>query len=68
MRMKLAQLARGLAVGTTVVVAACLVPCAAAQNPDNMMPEQSEAKGRQILRDLIAGLGGPGYTEERESE
>jgi hypothetical protein len=33
-----------------------------------MMPEQSEAKGKQILRDLIAGLGGPGYTEVRESE
>lgn len=33
-----------------------------------MMPEQSEAKGKEILRDLIAGLGGPGYTEVRESE
>jgi len=66
--MKLAQLARGIAIGITLVVAACLVPRVAAQNPDNMMPEQSEAKGRQILRDMIAGLGGPGYTEVRESE
>jgi len=67
-RMKLAQFARGIAVGVTIVAVACLVPRGAAQNPDNMMPEQSEAKGRQILQDLINGLGGPGYTEVRESE
>lgn len=39
-----------------------------AQNPDTMMPEQSIAKGKQILRDLIAALGAAGYTEARESE
>jgi len=39
-----------------------------AQNPDTMMPEQSTAKGKQILSDLIAALGGAGYTEVRESE
>ena len=66
--MKLVQFACRMAVGITFVAAACLVPRGAAQNPDNMMPEQSEAKGKQILRDLIAGLGGPGYTEVRESE
>lgn len=66
MRMKLAQFARGIAV--TLGAAACFLPPVAAQNPDNMMPEQSEAKGRQILRELINGLGGPGYTEVRESE
>jgi len=32
-----------------------------------MMPEQSVAKGKQILSDLINALGGPGYTEVRES-
>jgi hypothetical protein len=32
-----------------------------------MMPEQSEAKGKQLLADLINGLGGPGYTEVHES-
>jgi hypothetical protein len=32
-----------------------------------MMPEQNEAKGKQILADLINGLGGPGYTEVHES-
>jgi hypothetical protein len=41
---------------------------ASAQNPDTMMPEQSIAKGKQILSDLINALGGPGYTEVRESE
>src|SRR5438132_12886645 len=32
------------------------------------MPEQSIAKGNQILSDLINALGGPGYTEVRESQ
>ncbi len=44
-----------------------LAPSASAQNPDTMMPEQSVAKGKQILADLINALGGPGYTEVRES-
>jgi outer membrane lipoprotein-sorting protein len=38
-----------------------------AQRPDSMMPEASAAKGKQILSDLINGLGGAGYTEVRES-
>jgi len=42
-------------------------PRGSAQRPDTMMPEQSEAKGKQLLSDLINGLGGPGYTEVRES-
>jgi hypothetical protein len=33
-----------------------------------MMPEQSAAKGKQILSDLINAFGGPGYTEVRESQ
>jgi hypothetical protein len=41
---------------------------ASAQNPDTMMPEQSIAKGKQILNDLIAALGAAGYTDVRESE
>jgi hypothetical protein len=57
-----------LVVGIVLLATACLAPRAGAQNPDTMMPEQSEAKGKQILRDLINGLGGPGYTEARESE
>jgi len=50
------------------LIAGCfLAPRAAAQNPDTMMPEQSVAKGKQILSELINALGGPGYTEVRDS-
>jgi len=41
---------------------------AAAQNPDTLMPEQSTAKARQILQQLIDALGGPAYLQIRESE
>jgi hypothetical protein len=53
-----------------VVLLACavLVPRVSAQNPDTLMPEQSTAKAKQILAELINGLGGPGYAEVRESE
>lgn len=65
MRMKFWQIT---ILAGALVSAACLAPRAEAQNPDTMMPEASAAKGKQILRDLINGLGGPGYTEVRESE
>jgi hypothetical protein len=39
-----------------------------AQRADTMLPEQSEAKGKQILNDLINAFGGPGYTEVKEIE
>jgi outer membrane lipoprotein-sorting protein len=45
-----------------------LSPRVAAQNPDTMMPEQNVAKAKQVLADLINALGGPGYTEVRESQ
>jgi outer membrane lipoprotein-sorting protein len=67
-RVKLNYVLLPIAAGAVIIAAALFVPCVKAQNPDNMMPEQSEARGKQILRDLIAGLGGPGYTEVRESE
>ncbi len=53
-----------------VIFLACAgsAPRISAQNPDTMMPEQSVAKGKQILADLINALGGPGYTEVRESQ
>jgi len=53
-----------------VIFLACAgsAPRVSAQNPDTMMPEQSVAKGKQILADLINALGGPGYTEVRESQ
>lgn len=66
--MKLGQWMFRSSGAVTLVAAACFVPLAPAQNPDTMMPEQSEAKGKQILHDLINGLGGPGYAEVHESE
>ncbi len=50
-----------------LVTGAMFASRASAQNPDTMMPEQSVAKGKQILADMINALGGPGYTEVRES-
>jgi len=47
---------------------ALIVPSASPQRADTMMPEQSVAKGKQILSDLINALGGPGYTQVRESQ
>jgi outer membrane lipoprotein-sorting protein len=38
-----------------------------AQNPDNMMPEEREAKGKLVLDQLITALGGPTYLDIRES-
>ena len=63
MRMKFTQFA-----ARAILAFAILAPYVAAQNPDTMMPEQSTAKAKQVLADLINGLGGPGYTEVRESE
>jgi hypothetical protein len=46
-----------------------LAPHASVQErADTMMPEQSLARGKQILSDLINGLGGPGYTQVHESQ
>lgn len=62
MRLKFAQLT------VTIFVAIFLVaPCAPAQRADTMMPEASAAKAKQLLSDLVNALGGPGYTEVRES-
>jgi hypothetical protein len=44
-----------------------VVPRAPAQRADTMMPEASAAKAKQVLGDLVNALGGPGYTEARES-
>ncbi len=63
MRLKLVQIAvAGLLVG------AAFASRAAAQNPDSMMPEQSAAKAKQILKDLVNARGGAAYTEATEGE
>lgn len=41
---------------------------ARAQNPDMLMPEQSAIKGKQILQQLIDGLGGPTYLDIKDSD
>ena len=38
------------------------------QNPEAMMPEQSAAKARQVLSDLINARGGAAYLEMRQSQ
>ncbi|HEX4545523.1 MAG TPA: hypothetical protein VH110_04120 [Candidatus Acidoferrum sp.] len=62
MRLKFVQLA-------VIIFAAIflVVPRAPAQRADTMMPEASAAKAKQVLGDLVNALGGPGYTEVRES-
>lgn len=47
---------------------AALVLAATAQNPDAMMPEQSAAKAKQLLQQLIDALGGENYLYVKESE
>ena len=63
MRLKLVQFAVAV-----LLFSAALASKASAQNPDTMMPDQSVAKAKQILNDLINALGGPGYLEVRESQ
>jgi hypothetical protein len=62
-RLKFAQI-----VAAVLFTGAMCAPKAAAQNPDTMMPEQSAAKAKQILSDLINARGAAGYTDVREAE
>lgn len=63
MRLKVARLSVA-----ALVVCTTFVARAPAQNPDTMMPEQSEAKAKEILRDLVNARGGAGYLEAIEGE
>lgn len=66
--MRLRTAKRFCEVAACVALAAALCPwLARGQNPDNMMPEERAAKGRQILDQLITALGGPTYLDIRES-
>jgi len=51
-----------------LLLGALAIASASAQRADTMLPEASAAKGKAILRDLINGLGGSGYTDVRESQ
>lgn len=63
MRLKLASIAVA-----ALFAGAMFATQAAAQNPDSMMPEQSAAKAKQILSDLINARGGAAYREVTEGE
>ena len=66
--MRLSAVKRFCEVAACITLAAALCPwLARGQNPDNMMPEERAAKGKQILDQLITALGGPTYLEIRES-
>jgi outer membrane lipoprotein-sorting protein len=51
-----------------LIAGALIVPSASSQRADMLMPEQSTAKGKQILSDLVNALGGAGYSQVRESQ
>jgi len=51
-----------------LLAGAALALSAGAQNPDSLMPEQSAAKAKQILSDLVNARGGAGYTQATEGE
>jgi outer membrane lipoprotein-sorting protein len=53
--------------GVAVACVALPLHYVEAQNPDNMMPEERTAKGKQVLEQLITALGGPTYLDIRES-
>ena len=68
--MKSLKAAKVLAAGILVagLVTGGGVAALRAQNPDTLMPEQSAAKGKQILQQLIDGLGGPTYLDVKDSD
>ena len=66
MRLRPAKNFCKIAALVSLVIALCPW-LARAQNPDNMMPEERAAKGKQILDQLITALGGPTYLDIRES-
>jgi len=58
-----------LKIGVVFFIAGVLsAPSVLPQRADMLMPEESVAKGKQILSDLINALGGAGYSQVRESK
>lgn len=70
MRLKLSNFfaIAALLVGAGLTLGPRSLDGALQQNPETMTPEQSEAKARQVLSDLINARGGAGYTEVRASQ
>jgi len=54
-----------------IAVAACVAlyaPGARAQAAETLMPEQSAAKAKQVLNQLISAMGGEAYLQTRETD
>lgn len=52
-----------------LLATALLAPvCAGAQNPDTIAPEESEARAKKILNQLVQALGGPTYLGMQERQ
>jgi hypothetical protein len=55
--------------GLCVALAILVIPIVVrAQNPDTIAPEESEARAKKILNQLIQGLGGQAYLGMRERQ
>ena len=63
MRMSVLKLIVALAIG-----AVAAAPRAHAQAAETMMPEQSAAKAKQVLNQLISAMGGEAYLQTRETD
>jgi hypothetical protein len=50
-----------------VGIGAAGAPRAAAQNPDEMMPDESAAKAKELIQQAIQGLGGSAYLNLHDS-
>ena len=58
-------------VNWVIALAICggvLVPRGSAQQAETMMPEQSAAKAKQVLHQLISAMGGDAYLQTRETD
>jgi len=50
------------------ICAGVAVPRGSAQQAETMMPEQSAAKAKQVLNQLISAMGGDAYLQTRETD
>lgn len=67
MRLRVTQI--GLCLALSAVLLGSMAPFHAnAQNPDTLMPEQSAAKSKELLKQLINTMGGPAYLNARQRE
>jgi len=62
---RLSQKTRFAFLAASLIAAAA---CVRAQNPDAVAPEESEARARKILSQLVQGFGGPAYSEMKERQ